>query len=297
MTTSEPRMPVATTEMDLSSYFEGERQGTVDSLHRLAYVPDDKLVRLATAVLDENWGRNRWILKRYLAIHVSLAIEQKRFVNHEGRLVLCAGHLQTRYGTPVYLSFDRNSLEYPQPLYLQYVGDKPNVPQLPQPPELPDWPAIPRGAEIVIAHEHILEQHRERVAFLSRTPRVAQMCALAGAIQWSLFRDLAIRQLYLGVPSYFVPVYLESREDITQAPDLIAPVQVQGDKLYVRTALEPYMGYAWARVVATRHDQLPHWLVTAWHERADEEDAATLEDVEREELASPQSDSKTNSSA
>jgi len=146
----------------------------------------------------------------------------------------------------------------------------------------------PRGAEIVIAHEHILAQHQERVAFLADTPRVAQMCALAGAIQWSLFRDLAIRQLYLGVPSYFVPVYLRSREDITQAPDLIAPVQVQGERLYVRTALESYMGYALARVIATRHDQLPHWLVTAWHEHADEEGAVTVEDVEREELQSPQ---------
>src|SRR5579875_2095786 len=163
----------------------------------------------------------------------------------------------------------------------------PGLPQRPQPPELPDWPQIQRGAEIVIAHEHILESHQERVAFLARTPRVAQMCALAGAIQWSLFRDLAIRQLYLGVPSYFVPVYLQSREDITQAPDLIAPVQVQGERLYVRTALEPYMGYAWARVVATRHDQLPHWLVTAWHDRASEEDVGAFENVEREELASP----------
>jgi hypothetical protein len=292
MNTVQSRGLPAAMDMDLSVYFEGERQGTVESLHRLAYVPDDKLVRLAVAVLDENWGRNRWVLKRYLAIHVGLAIRQKRFVNHEGRLVLCAGHLQTRYGTPVYLSFDRNFPGYSQPLYLQYVGDKPNVPQLPQPPDMPSWPTIPAGAEIVVAHEHILEQHQERVAFLAATPRVAQMCALAGAIQWSLFRDLGIRQLYLGVPSYFVPVYLQSREDITQAPDLIAPVQVQGEKLYVRTALEPYMGYAWARVVAKRHDQLPHWLVTAWHERADE-DAATLEDVEREELTSPQSELKT----
>jgi len=287
MSTTELRRPPFSAEATLSSYFEGERLGTVDSLHRLAYVPDDKLARLAGAVLEENWGRNRWVLRRYLAIHVGLAIRQQRYVSHDGRIVLCAGHLQTRYGTPVYLSFDKNFPEYTQPLYLQYVGDKPNVPQLPQPPDLPQWPLIPRGAEIVIAHEHILEQHQDRVAFLAKTPRVAQMCALAGAIQWSLFRDLPIRQLYLGVPSYFVPVYLQSREDITQAPDLIAPVQVQGEKLYVRTALEPYMAYAWARVVATRHDQLPHWLVISWHDRADEEDPGVVEEVEREELKSP----------
>jgi hypothetical protein len=45
-------------------------------------VPDDKLVRLAAAVLDENWGRNRWILKHYLAIHVGLVAKQNRFVHH-----------------------------------------------------------------------------------------------------------------------------------------------------------------------------------------------------------------------
>jgi len=290
MSTPQPRIAVFP-DTDFNAYLEGERQGTVESLHKLAYVPDDKVARLATKILEENWGRNNWVLKRYLAVHVGLTVRQKRHVIHEGRVVLCAGHLQTRYGTPIYLSFDKNRMEYSQPpLYLQYVGDKPNVPQLPQLPDLPAWPTIPPGAEIVIAHEHILEKHQDRVAFLAGTPRVAQMCALAGAIQWSLFRDLAIRQLYLGVPSYFVPVYLQSREDITQAPDLIAPIQVQGDRLYVRTALEPYMGYAWARVVATRHDQLPHWLVAAWHERADQEEAATFENVEREELSSPQSD-------
>jgi len=295
VSTIQPHVSPVQIESDLTMLFDGEWQGTVESLHKAAWIPQDKLARLSTAVLEENWGRNRWVLKKYLAIYVGLAITQRRFAYHEGRLVLSAGHLQTRYGTPVYLSFEKNNRpEFTQPLYLQYVGDKPNVPQLPQPPELPIWPSIPTGAEIVIAHDHILEKHQERVAFLGGTPRVAQMCALAGAIQWSLFRDLAIRQLYLGVPSYFVPVYLRSREDITQAPDLIAPVQVQGERLYVRTALEPYMGYALARVVAKRHDQLPTWLIAAWHDRADEEGAATLEDVEREELASPQSDGKVN---
>lgn len=288
MSTVQPGVAAAI-ETDFSSYFEEGFDTPVETLHKLAWIPPDKLARLAAAVLEEKWGRNLWVLRKYLAIHIGLAITQKRTAWHDERLVLSAGHLQTRYGTPVYLSFDRNNRpDSSQPLYLKYVGDRPNIPQLPQPPGLPAWPEIPTGAEIVIAHEHILERHQERVTFLADTPRVAQMCALAGAIQWSLFRDLAIRQLYLGVPSYFVPVYLRSREDITQAPDLIAPVQVQGEKLYVRTALEPYMGYALARVVATRHDQLPHWLVTAWHERADEEDAITVDDVEREELQSPQ---------
>ena len=287
MSTSLARAVVAIPEVDFVSYFEGQTLGTVAGLHRFAYIPDEKLERLAVAVLDENWGRCHWVLERYLAVHVGLAVRQQRFVIHDGRLVMCAGHLQSRYGTPVYLSFEKNREQERQPLYLQYVGDRPNVPQLPQQPDLPEWPKLPRGAEIIIAHEHILEQHHDRVAFLAQPPRVAQMCALAGAIQWSLFRDLAIRQFYLGAPSYFVPVYLQSREDITEAPELIAPVQVQGEKLFVRTALEPHMAYAWARVVATRHDQLPHWLVTAWRDRADDEDATAVEGIERQELVSP----------
>jgi len=287
MSSPQPRIAVFP-ETDLIAYLEGVHQGTVESLHRLAFIPDDKLARLAAAVLEEDWGPNNWVLKRYLAVQVDLAVRQKRYVVHEGRVVLCAGQLQSRYGTPIYLSFEKNRVEGVQPLYLQYVGDKPNVPQLPQLPELPSWPTIRAGAEIVIAHEHILEEHQERVDFLAGTPRVAQMCALAGAIQWSLFRDLAIRQLYLGVSSYFVPVYLKSRENITLTPDLIAPIEVQGERLYVRTALQPYMAYATARVVATRHDQLPHWLVAGWQEHADEEEAAaTVESVEREELSSP----------
>jgi hypothetical protein len=287
MSSTSIRVPLSIGEIDLPSYFEGQPRGTVGCLHRLAYIPDDKLVRLATTVLDENWGQNSWVLERYLAVHIGLGVTQRRYVMHESRLVMSAGFLQTRYGTPVYLSFERNREQDRQPLYLQYVGDRPNVPQLPQQPDLPEWPKLPRGAEIIIAHEHILEEHHDRVAFLAQTPRVGQMCALAGAIQWALFRDLAIRQLYLGVPSYFVPVYLQSREDITEAPDLIAPVQVQGEKLFVRTALEPHMAYAWARVVATRHDQLPHWLVTAWRDRADQQDATAIEGVERQELGSP----------
>ena len=287
MTSGPARLLPSIADIDLAVFFEAHRFGTVECLHNFAYIPDDKLERLAAAVLDENWGRNHWVLERYLAVHVGLAAKQERFVTHEGRMVMCAGHLQTRYGTPVYLSFEKNRQQERQPLYLQYVGDRPNVPQLPQEADLPEWPSLPRGAEIIIAHEHILEQRHDRVAFLSQTPRVAQMCALAGAIQWSLFRDLAIRQLYLGVPSYFLPVYLKSREDITEIPDLIAPVQVQGEKLFVRTALEPHMAYAWARVVATRHDQLPHWLVTAWHDRADQEVAAAVEGIEQQELLSP----------
>jgi hypothetical protein len=97
---------------------------------------------------------------------------------------------------------------------------------------------------------------------------IAAVCALTGAIHWALFRDLAVKQLHCGIPSFFVPIYLESRDDITATPDLIAPIQVLENKLYVRTALEPYMAYPSARIVSTRHDKLPSWLLHAWEENA-----------------------------
>jgi hypothetical protein len=65
--------------------------------------------------------------------------------------------------------------------------------------------------------------------------------------------------------SYLVPLYMQSRENITLAPDLIAPIQVTSEALMVRTVLLPHMPYANARVSVRRHDQLPHWLLDAWH--------------------------------
>ena len=70
---------------------------------------------------------------------------------------------------------------------------------------------------------------------------------------------------YHGRMNYLVPLYMQSRENITQALDLIAPIQVNPGMLIVRTVLLPYMPYANARVAVKRHDQLPHWLLDAWH--------------------------------
>lgn len=133
----------------------------------------------------------------------------------------------------------------------------------------PPPPAVPPGAEIVMMHDHILGDHADLVPFLKDTPPVAQMCAVSGAIQWSLNRGLQMAYWYFGKMNHLVPLYLKSREDITLAPDLIAPIQVNPDSLLVRTVLEPSMPYADARVAVRRHDQLPHWLLDAWTAYAD----------------------------
>ncbi len=91
------------------------------------------------------------------------------------------------------------------------------------------------------------------------------MCAVSGAIQWSLNRALQLPYWYYGRMNYLVPLYMQSRENITLAPDLIAPIQVTADALMVRTVLLPHMPYANARVSVRRHDQLPHWLLDAWN--------------------------------
>lgn len=269
-------------KISLREYFEEYPLDRIECLYNFAYLPEDKIERLSHAALREQWGRANKVLKRYLALHVGLAVRQGKYVQQDVGLIFCAGQLQTRYGNPLYLRFEENKQLKPA-YYLQYVGEALNSwEQLPQPPDYPTWPEITRGAEIVLAGEHILNDHSERLGMLREVSPIAGVCALTGAIHWALFRDLAVKQLHHGVPSYFVPIYLESREDITNAPDLIAPLQVQDNKLYVRTALEPYMAYPSARIVSTRHDKLPSWLLRAWEENALVQEENTYYDQEED---------------
>lgn len=228
------------------------------------------------AALSEVWGASNYVLKKYLAVHIAWSIEQGKFTVSSNQFYVTAGHLQTRYGTPLYLVFENNKHPGREPYCMVAAGANISAPQLPIPPEIPLPPEIPRGAEIVMMHDHILGKNADRVPYLSQTPPVAQMCAVAGAIQWSLNRDLHIPHWYYGQMSYLVPLYLQSREDITAAPDLIAPIQVNPDSLFVRTGLLPHMSYANARVAVKRHDQLPHWMLSAWANNAD----ATEQEIE-----------------
>lgn len=253
-------------KLSLRQYFEECPLDRIECLYNFAYLPEDKIDRLTHAALPEEWGRQNKVMKRYLALHVGLAVRQEKYVQQDVGLIFCAGHVQTRFGNPLYLRFEENKQQKPA-YYLQYVGEALNSwEHLPQPPEYPVWPAITPGAEIVLAGEHILSDHSDRIGILREIPPIARVCALTGAIHWALFRDLAIKQLYYGIPSYFVPIYLQSRDDITEPPDLIAPIQVMDNKIYVRTALEPHMAYPSARIVSTRHDRLPTWLLQAWED-------------------------------
>lgn len=252
----------------------------VARLRRLAHIPDGQLAALVHAALTENWGNDEYVLEKYLAVHIAWSIEQDRYSMSDNQLFVTAGHLQTRYGTPLYIVFEKNANPGRQPLYCIHVGSDISAPELPIPPEIPLAPEIPRGAEIVMLHDHILRDNMERVPFLNNTPPVSQMCAISGAIQWSLNRGLQMPYWYYGRMNYLVPLYMQSRENITQAPDLIAPIQVTSNSLIVRTVLLPHMPYANARVAVKRHDQLPHWMIDAWNATATTLNASQLDDPE-----------------
>jgi hypothetical protein len=252
----------------------------VARLRRLAHIPPLQLTALSRSALSEVWGADSYVLEKYLAVHVAWSIEQRRYTTSQDQLFLTAGHLQTRYGTPLYLVFEKNENIGRQPLYCVHVGSDVSASALPTPPEIPTPPPIPRGAEIIMLHDHILRDNAERVPFFAQTPPVSQMCAVAGAIQWSLNRELQLPYWYFGRMNYLVPLYMQNRENITQAPDLIAPIQVNPESLIVRTVLLPHMPYANARVSVRRHDQLPHWMLDAWNSNAA---VATKEQIDNPE--------------
>lgn len=250
----------------LNALGDSSTNEVVARLRRLTQMRSDILASLSNNALSENWGNDNYVLEKYLAVHVAWSIEQGRYTTSSNQLVVTAGHLQTRYGTPLYMVFEKNSNTGRQPLYCVHVGSDISAAELPMPPELPAAPLLSRGAEIVMLHDHILRDNADRVPFLDKTPPVSQMCAVSGAIQWSLNRGLELPYWYFGRMNYLVPLYMQSRENITQAPDLIAPIQVNPDTLTVRTVLLPHMPYANARVSVKRHDQLPHWMLAAWND-------------------------------
>ncbi|NCT76501.1 MAG: DUF3825 domain-containing protein [Chitinophagaceae bacterium] len=255
----------------------------VDRLHKLIYIPVEQLEQLAKEALHEEWGNDGYALEKYLAVQVPWSIEQNLFTCSDRQWYVTAGNLQTRYGTPLYLAIERNQKAAAPPFYLRAVGSYISAPALPSAPKVPEIPAIPTGAEIVMMHDHILGDNEERVQFLKNAPPVAQMCAISGAIQWSLNRSLQLPYWYFGRMQFVVPLYLKSRENIAQMPDLVAPIQINPDNLLVRTVLAPHMPYANARVSVKRHDQLPPWLIDSWKEYSKEAAKEEIENPEKDE--------------
>lgn len=257
----------------------GERytNHVVREFKQFAFMPDSVLDYLRSDALSENWGNDNFVLDFYVAVNVRWSIEQGRYTRAGNQIYVSAGNLQTRYGTPLYLVFEPNNKPGAQPYALVRAGSNIIAPDLPVPPEIASPPGIDRAAEIVLMHDHILRDNQDRVPFLSRTPPVAQMCAVAGAVQWSINRGLELGYWYFGRMQYLVPLYLQSRENITVAPDLVATMEATKTNLLIRTVLEPHMPYAKARVAVERHDRLPPWLLDAWNDHAATVSSADIE--------------------
>lgn len=242
----------------------GEEYLSIQSLFQFCFVPGGRLSLLKELTPVEEWGQNNFVLLKYLAVHVRLAIEQGRYVWNGDQIVLTAGRLSSTKGMPLYLGLVQNSTPDENPWVLNWVGERPSCAELPEPADLGEWPNLDPGGEVVIAVDLSSEERRARLGVLADAPALIQTSAIAGAVHWSLYRNLAVRQIHGGGRGFFLPVYFTSRDDLTVAPDLVAPILVQGKRLIVRTLLEPHVAYSPARAVVERWEQMPSWLLDAW---------------------------------
>ena len=258
----------------------GEEYLSIQSLFQFCFVPGGRLNLLKDLTIEEEWGANNFVLLKYLAIHVRLAIEQERYVWNGEQIVLTAGRLATASGAPIYLGLVRNSTPDENPWVMNWVGERPSCAELPEPADLGEWPALDPACEVVPAFDLESGDRRVHVPRVDDAPPVAQFAALSGAVLWSIHRGLFVRQVHGGGRGYFVPVYLSSREDLTCAPDAVAPLLVQGKRLVVRTLLDPHVAYSPARAVVERWEQLPAWLLDSW-DNATEDNAAERDHGER----------------
>jgi hypothetical protein len=256
----------------------GEEYLSIQSLFQFCFVPGGRLNLLKELTPVEEWGQNNFVLLKYLAVHVRLAIEQGRYLWNGDQIVLAAGRLSSTKGMPLYIGLVQNSTPDENPWVLNWVGERPSTAELPEPADLGSWPTFDPGREVVIACDLSAEERRARLGTLADLEPLIQSAAIAGAVHWALHRRLFVRQIHGGGRGYFVPVYLTSREDLTVAPELVAPIQVQGERLIVRTLLEPHVAYSPARAVVERWEQLPPWLLDAWDAATGADDAGRSDD-------------------
>ena len=268
--------PRPTREQLLSDF--GDEYLSIQSLFQFCFVPGGRLSLLKELTPIEEWGMNNFVLLKYLAVHIRLSIEQGRYVWNGDQVVLTAGRLFSLKGVPLYIGLVRNSTPDENPWVLNWVGERPSTAELPEPADLGEWPVLDPRNEVVIACDFASEERRAKLGSLAESALVVQSSAIAGAVHWSLHRNLAVRQIHGGGRGFFVPVYLSSRDDLTVAPELVAPIQVQSNRLVVRTLLDPHVAYSPARAVVERWEQLQSWLLDAW-DQATEGDTRPAEDA------------------
>lgn len=230
---------------------------SVRSLLDFCAVPRSVLEQLERLAQPEDWGNEGSALMKYLAVHVPLAMEQGRYAWNKDHIVLRAGNLATPEGVPIYLGLMRNT--EPEPVWaLTCFGERPATVAELQPPELGPWPELDPGKEVTLGCDLTHDLLRARLGTLAALPPVQQVAVICGAAAWSIRRGLAARQLHGEGRAWFVPVHLTDRKG---APELVAAIQVQSDRLVIRTLLEPISAYFPARTVAVRREELPEWVL------------------------------------
>lgn len=236
---------------------------SIKSLFEFCFVPTGRLAFLRDLAVEEDWGDNGTVLLKFLAVNVRLSIEQGAYVWNGEQLVMTVGGLTTPGGTPLYLGLVRNQDPDQNPWVMNWVGERPSCAELPPPPRLPTWPR-PEAREIVVAAELTDPERRVDLPALAGISPVAQASAITGAVHWAMRRGLAVRQLHGPSMGWFVPLFLQQRDDTTDVPDGATPVMCVGSRLIVRAVLEPQVCYPAARALVDRWDQLPTWLVESW---------------------------------
>ncbi|MEO0651658.1 MAG: hypothetical protein AAFZ65_13360 [Planctomycetota bacterium] len=245
----------------------GDADLSLQALFRFCFLPAGRLTHLRELAHEEEWGENHFALLRYLAVHVQLAIEQGCYEWNGDQLITSAGRLTTGAETPIFLGFIPNaSPQQDNPWVLNWVGERPSCGMLPDPPALGEWPLLDPGAEVLIGFDLADDERRGTLGPLERVAPSLRTMTVIGAVHWALQRGLVVRQAHAGGRGYFVPLFLESRDDLTESPDLVAPLSTRGRRAVVRALLEPQAAYAAARAVVDRAEVLPEWLAAAWDE-------------------------------
>lgn len=248
---------------------------SIQALFRFCFLPAGRLSHLRELAPEEEWGENGFALLRYLAVHLRLAIEQGAYDWNGEQLITTAGRLCTTAGTPIFLGLIPNSVpEQDNPFVLNWVGERPGCAAWPEPPELGDWPPLDPRAEVLLGFDPADDERGAPTSCLDALAPGVRLFAIIGAVHWALHRGLAVRQAHAGGRGYFVPLFLSQRDDLTRAPDLVAPIATRGRRAIVRALLEPQAAYAPARAVVDRWELLPEWLVEAWQDAVEERQAS-----------------------
>jgi hypothetical protein len=227
------------------------RKLSANDLSVEAALAPPQLSQLKDLAVPEDWGRESEVLRVYLALHVPLAIGQGRYVWDGKQIVLRAGYLATPAGAPLYLGLTRTGGQWA----LEWAGARPDNVEILAPADLGRWPELDPGRDVVVTLDRF---HEPPLAGLLL---VAQQAAVAGAVQWSVRRGLAVRQLRHEKPGYLVPIHLSDRD---AAPELVAALELQGQRILVRALMAPKAAYLPARAVVERREDLALWLRDAW---------------------------------